>query len=118
MDTDKLIQERNGELYVGPTRVLVWVIAAAYERGETLERIHEGFPTISLTEVMGTIIYYLEHKEELVARFAEDERVFEEWAAANRAANAEFIDAMRARIEASRQRRRESGEQVGEAAEA
>jgi uncharacterized protein (DUF433 family) len=118
MDTDKLIQERYGELYVGPSRVLVWVIAASHERGETPEQIHENFPTISLAEVMGTIIYYLEHKEELDARFAEDERRFDEQMAANRAAHAEFYAAMKARIEAARKQRRERGEQVGEVAEA
>ncbi len=115
MDTDKLIQERSGELYVGPSRVLVWVIADHHNQGQTPDQIHESFPTISLPEVLGTIIYYLEHKDDLDARFAEDERRFEEWSAANRAAHAEFYNSMKARIEAARKQR---GEQVGEAAEA
>ncbi len=118
MDTDKLISERDGELFVGPSRVLVWVIAAAHERGETPEEIQESFPTLTLTEVYGALLYYLEHKDELDARFAEDQRITDERWAAYRAANAEFFDAMHARFEAARKQRRERGEQLGEAAEA
>lgn len=116
MDTDKLIQERDGELYVGPSRVLVWVIADHFNQGRTPDEIHESFPTISLTEVMGTLIYYLEHKDELDARFAADQRAYDKWWAEYRAANAEFHDAMEARFKAARQQRREQAAQLGEAA--
>lgn len=116
MDTDKLIQERYGELYVGPSRVLVWVIADHYNQGQTPDQIHESFPTISLPEVLGTIIYYLEHKNELDARFEADERAYQEWWKSYRAANAEFHDAMEARFRAARERRREQEAQLGEAA--
>lgn len=116
MDTDKLIQERRGELYVGPSRVLVWVIADHSNQGRTPDQIHASFPTVSLPEVLGTIIYYLEHKDELDARFAEDQCAYEEWWTAYRAANAEFHDAMEARFRAARQLRREQEAQVGEAA--
>src|SRR5579884_788933 len=107
MDTDKLIQERDGELYVGPSRVLVSVIAAYFEQGQTPEQIHDGFPSISLVEVLGTIDYYLEHKDELDARFADDQRLADERWATYRAANAEFFDAMHERFEAARRQRRE-----------
>lgn len=116
MDTDKLIQERRGELYVGPSRVLVWVIADHHNEGRTPEQIHESFPTISLPEVMGTIIYYLEHKDDLDARFEADDRAFQEWWTQYRAANAEFHDAMEARFRAARKQRREQEAQLGEAA--
>jgi uncharacterized protein (DUF433 family) len=118
MDTDKLISERDGELFVGPSRVLVWVIAAAHERGETPEEIQANFPTISLAQVRGVIGYYLERQEELDARFAEDERRFDEWYAGYRAANAEVFDAMHARFEAARKQRRELDSKASEAAEA
>lgn len=117
MDTDKLITERHGGLFVGPSRVLVENIVVAREQGRTPEQIQESFPTLSLTEIYGAILYYLEHKEELDARFAEDERKFKEWDAANRAAHAEFIEAMRARFETAREQRREAAVQAGEAAE-
>jgi uncharacterized protein (DUF433 family) len=118
MDTDALIQERNGEIFVGPTRVLVWVIAAAHERGETPEQIQASFPTLSLAQVRDVIAYYLEHRVELDARFAEDERAFNEWWTTYRAANVGFHDAMEARFEAARKQRRELGIQAGEVAEA
>src|SRR5579884_2014178 len=94
LDTEKLISERHGGLFVGPSRVLVEHIVIAREQGRTPEQIHESFPTLALTEIYGAILYYLEHKEVLDARFAEDERKFEEWDATNRAAHAEFIEAM------------------------
>ncbi len=118
MDTDQLISERDGELFVGPSRVMVWIIAAARARGETPEEIQENFPSLTLAQVYGTIVYYLEHQETLDARFAEDQRVYDKWWAAHRAAHAEFFDAMHARFEAARKQRREHAEQVGEAAEA
>jgi len=118
VDTDALIQERNGEFFVGPTRVLVWVIAAAHERGATPEEIQASFPTLSLAQVRDVIAYYLEHQVELAARFAEDERAFDEWWATYRAANVEFHDAMEARFEAARKQRRALGLQTGEVAEA
>lgn len=117
MDTDKLITERHGGLFVGPSRVLVENIVIAHEQGRTPEQIQESLPTLSLTEIYGAILYYLEHKEELDARFAEDERKFEEWDATNRAAHTEFIEAMRARFEAARNARCDADVQAGEAAE-
>jgi uncharacterized protein (DUF433 family) len=118
MDTDKLIQERDGDLYVGPSRVLVPVIATNYNRGARPEEIQERFPTLTLAEVYGAILYYLEHKDELDVRFAEEELRREEFWAAHHAAHAEFHDAMHARFEAARQQKRERGEYANEAAEA
>lgn len=118
MDTDKLIQERHGELYVGPSRVLVENIAIARGWGQAPEEIQENFPSLTLIQVYGALLYYLERQEELDARFAEDQRIRDERHAAHRAAHAEFHDAMRARIEAARQRKRELDVHGNEAAEA
>jgi hypothetical protein len=98
--------------------VLVENVVIAREQGQTPEEIQGNFPSLSLIEVYGAILYYLEHKEELDARFAEDERVADERWAAYRASNAEFFDRMHARFEEARRQRRERAEQVGEAAEA
>lgn len=116
MDTGTLIQERNGELYVGESRVLVHVIATHYNQGRTPEQIHESFPTISRDDVLATIAYYVEHNDELDARFAEDERAYDEWWATYRAENAAFHDAMEARFAAAREQRRAREARLGEAA--
>ena len=118
MDTDKFIQERDGELYVGPSRVLVENIAIARGWGQTPEEIQENFPSLTLTQVYGAILYYLERQEELDARFAADQRIRDEFWEAHRAAHAEFHDPMRARIEAARQQKRELDVHANEAAEA
>jgi uncharacterized protein (DUF433 family) len=117
MDTDTLIQERDGELFVGQSRALVWVIAA-HERGETPEQIQANFPTISLDQVRGVSEYYAEHQAELDVRFAEDERRFNEWYAGCRTANAAIFDAMHDRFESARKRRRERAAQEDEVAKA
>jgi uncharacterized protein (DUF433 family) len=100
MNTDLLIRASESDLFVGESRVLLRNIVTARARGETPEQIQANFPTLSLAQVHGAIVYYLEHQEELDARFAEEEHALDEAHAENRAANADFFNAMRARLEA------------------
>jgi uncharacterized protein (DUF433 family) len=101
VNTDNLTRERDGNLLVAASRVSLQTIVTARRRGETPEAIQENFPTLSLAEVYGTLTYYFEHRDELDARFAEEQRVLDELDAANRAAHADFFDAMRARFAAA-----------------
>jgi hypothetical protein len=59
-------------------------------------------PTLSLAQVHGAIVYYLEHQGELDARFAEEDHALDEAHAENRAANTDFFGSMRARLEAGK----------------
>jgi three-Cys-motif partner protein len=62
-----------------------------------------GFATvpapIPMRNTRGAIVYYLEHQDELDARFAEVDQALDEAHAENRSANADFLDDMRARLE-------------------
>ncbi len=118
MNTDMLIRTDDSELYVGDSRVLLRTIVAARARGQTPDDLQGNFPSLSLAQIHGAIVYYLEHQAELDARFAEDQRHLDAMDAANRAAHADFFDTMHARIEAARARRGEQPSQTDEASEA
>lgn len=105
MNTDALIRASDGDLFVGQTRVLLRDLVAARARGEAPEEMREQFPSLTLAQVYGALVYYLEHQTELDARFAEERRALDELRAVNRAAHAEVFDALRARFEAERQQR-------------
>ena len=67
------VQERAGVLYVGTTRVAVFSLIAAWRNeGYTAEELQLGFPSTSLSQVYGTIAYYLDHQAELDRAFAEE----------------------------------------------
>ena len=102
MNTETLLRDEKGTLFVGSTRVLLQNIITARGRGETPEQIREEFPSLSLAQVYGAILYYLEHQETLDTRFAENQRQFDDADTANRAARADFFDAMRNRFDATR----------------
>lgn len=102
MNTETLIRNEQGNLFIGSTRVSLQNIIAARARGETPEQIRENFPSLLLAQVYGAILYYLEHQEALDASFAEDQRRLDEADAANRAKHPDFFDAMRSRFDAAR----------------
>jgi uncharacterized protein (DUF433 family) len=102
MNTDLLIRVFESDLFVGESRVLLRNIVTARARGETPEQIQANFPTLSLAQVHGAIVYYLEHQDELDARFAEEDRALGEAHAENRAASADFFDNMRARFDGAK----------------
>lgn len=71
-------------------------------RGQTPEQIRDDFPSLTLAQIHGAIVYYLEHQAQLDDYFEQNRRVLDELHAATYATQAEFVDAMRARIEAAR----------------
>lgn len=107
MNTDRLIRDIDGDLFVGSSRVLLQNLVVARKRGETPEQMRDNFPGLSLAQIYGAIVYYLEHQDVLDAKFLADELALDEAHAANYSAHAEFFDAMRARFEAARAQRGE-----------
>lgn len=72
------IEERDGELYAGTTRVTVRSIILGWtHRGYTPEQIVQSYPSVSLEEVYGVIAYYLGHRADLDERFACEHDAFE-----------------------------------------
>jgi uncharacterized protein (DUF433 family) len=61
------VQQRDGVLYVGESRVPLAIIVDAYEDGQSPERIVEQFDTLSLSQVYSSIGFYLSHRGELDA---------------------------------------------------
>lgn len=98
------VHERQGEFYVGDSRVTVSVVIARWHQGHSPEEIQESFPSCALVEIYGTITYYLEHQAELDAHFAAIRREGEAVQAAAEAANPTFYSDMRARLAAYRGR--------------
>lgn len=98
------IQGRDGNLYVGPSRVTVANVITRWKTGRTPEELREDFPTVPLVAIYGTITYYLEHQEELDSFFRETEEMAAAFFAAEEDKRPEFYAAMRARFAEARQR--------------
>ena len=98
MQTAEYVREREGELFVGSTRVTLRSVIEDWKRGRTPEQITEDFPSVPLAAVYGSIATYLERREELDQRFAEDDVSFERARATTEAANPAFYADMRARF--------------------
>lgn len=97
------IQERDGDYFIGSSRVTLGSAIAAWLQGdERPESIAEAFPSITRADAYGAIAFYLDHRQELDQFFAEQEREFERQRAESQAANPEFYAEMRRRIEALR----------------
>lgn len=117
MNTETLMRDVGGTLFVGVSRVSLQNIVTARQRGETPEQIRDDFPSLTLAQVYGAILYYLEHQEELDALFTEYQRQLDEADAANRVPQAEFLDTMRSRFDAAQRRHSEQAADNGKAPE-
>lgn len=66
-DTVPLVQLENGAIRVRNSRVTLETIVHRMQIGDTIERIHEGFPTVSVTQIKTILDWYFDNK------FAADE---------------------------------------------
>lgn len=94
------IQQRDGEFYVGDSRVTAHTIVANWKRGASPEQIQAAFPSLPLVAIYGAITYYLEHQAELDAHFRETNEILARHQAAVEAAHPETFARVRARIAA------------------
>ena len=60
-----LIEDSNGVIRIGRTRVTLLSVMNAYDDGATPEEIVQDFPALSLAEVYATIAHYLQHRAEV-----------------------------------------------------
>lgn len=98
------VQERDGNLYVGKSRVTVATILFDWRAGQMPEEIHEGFPSVPLSDIYGTIAYYLEHQAEMDQYLLDIEELWRTQRAASEAAHPEFYAKMRERFAEARAR--------------
>lgn len=64
----------DGAVRVGNTRVSLTTVLSHFNSGETPEYIVECFPTLKLADVYAVIAFYLEHRSEVDAWIAQEER--------------------------------------------
>lgn len=106
-DSSKYVMRRDDNWYVGESRVELYSIVASRQQGYSPEETWNGFPHLSLRDIYGAILYYLEHQVELDAFFRatnqESERQKLEW----EATRPEFYADMRERISAYRNSRQD-----------
>ena len=62
-DPPLLTADSHGVWRVGGTPVAFETLIARYLQGDSPEEIAEGFPSVSIADVHGTISYYLRHRE-------------------------------------------------------
>jgi uncharacterized protein (DUF433 family) len=53
----------SGRPVVRGTRILPDAIAGSYDLGETIEELHEGFPTLTIEQMKRLIEFAQEHKQ-------------------------------------------------------
>lgn len=91
------VQRREGEFFVGATRVTLRSIIADWKRGRRPEQIAEDFPAVPLAAIYGAIAYYLERQRELDGYFSEQDVATTRDKAALEAAHLRFFREMHAR---------------------
>jgi uncharacterized protein (DUF433 family) len=89
------VQQREGEYYVGGTRVTLFSLIAAWQtEGYTAEEAKLAFPALTLAQVYGAIAFYLERQPTLDAVFRDDAEVYLRRRAQSREDNADFYRAL------------------------
>lgn len=100
--TDTYTQLRDGVWYVGATGVSLYSVISMWRQGYAPEEIPTSFPALSLQQVYGAIVFYLERSAEMDAYFERQDALFATQKQASEAANAQFFGQIRARISQAR----------------
>ena len=75
-DTVPLVQLENGAVRVRNSRVTLETIVIRMQVGDTVEDIHRGFPTVSVSQIKEILAWYFDNKAEADEYLQEIE---EEW---------------------------------------
>ena len=62
--TVPLVQLENGAIRVRNSRVTLETIVHRMQVGDTVEEIHDGFPTVSVTQIKEILQWYFDNKAE------------------------------------------------------
>jgi len=93
------VEAREGNLYIGQSRVTLQTLIESWQSGRTPEQLKDSFPTLPLIAIYGAITYYLENKDESDAFFRETDELDACRQQADEAAHADFYADVRERIE-------------------
>jgi uncharacterized protein (DUF433 family) len=66
-----IYRDAHGAIRIKNTRVLLYLVIRAFQRGETPENIVQMYTTLALGDVYAVIAYYLENRVELDTYLAE-----------------------------------------------
>ena len=108
MQAVEYMRQRDGGWYVGDSVVSVYSVIALWEQGYSPEEIQASFSPLSLQDVYGTILYYMEHREQMNAFFRTQDALFHQMKAENEASKPEFYEEMRQRVARFRETERHS----------
>lgn len=92
------IQMRTNTWYVANSGVQALGVISMWHQGYAPEEIQFSYPSLSLMEVYGAILYYLEHREQMDASFREQEANFQQIKATAEARDPGFAAELRARV--------------------
>ena len=63
-DDVPLTQDDRGSIRVTGSRVTLDTIIHRYQVGDTIQRIHSGFPAVSIAQIAAIIDWYFKHQAE------------------------------------------------------
>ena len=76
-DTVPLVQWENGTIRVRDSRVTLDTIVHRMEVGDSVQSIHQGFPTVSVKQIKEILAWYLDNKVEADEYLREQEAIGE-----------------------------------------
>lgn len=77
-ETVPLVQWEDGSVRVRNSRVTLSTIVARMQVGDTVETIHCGFPTVSVTQIKEILAWYFDHQPEADEYLRQEEEEAEE----------------------------------------
>ena len=72
-ETVPLFQDEHGRVRVKGSRVTLDTVVANFKKGYKPKQIQDGFPTLSLEQINGTIEWYRSHRSEADAYLKEQD---------------------------------------------
>src|SRR4051812_40602842 len=75
-ETEQYVQYRDSAWYVGQSGVQIYSIITMWQQGFAPEEIQHSFPMLSLQAIYGSILYYLEQRQEMDAFFHKHNALF------------------------------------------
>ena len=77
-DTVPLVRWENATIRVRDSRVTLDTIVHQMEMGNSVQRIHQGFPTVSVKQIKEILAWYFENKAEADEYLREQKAIGEE----------------------------------------
>ena len=74
LPTNEFVEVRNGAYYVRGTRIGLAALVWPLRRGETIEDLMDGFPTIGLERMQGIVSFIDEHPDAIEQYLSDEER--------------------------------------------